>query len=279
MKKQTVKKIFNVTLNVLMYAFIVFALLIVIFSVTGKKNDGATSIFGHQLRVVVSRSMEKCDQTDVSAYAVKDIPLRSMVFVQECPAYGQELNEWCKGLKVGDVLTFKYFGTDKGSTSNQPTITHRIIEITPNDTQDLTKGYTIKLQGDNKPALENNPEYAGTVSVGTQVIDTSKIGPDFVNYRIIGKVVGQSFVLGFLVSGVSEPLVMILLVIVPCLIIIILEVVKMVNYFGAEKKKKTKEKIDSQESEIEALKRQLEQLQNKLDQTGEQDGNLNNQDV
>lgn len=261
-KNQTVKKVFKIISNVVMYFFIALCVLLVIFSITGKKTSGAIDVFGHQMRVVVSRSMEKCDQTDVSKWQIKDIPLKSMVFIETAPKDEEDFDKWCDGLKEGDVLTFMYYY----SGESQIPITHRIIDIEEDD----DGGYKITLQGDNKPALEKEEGVAAS-AIGTQIIYTSKQFTS-TNY-IVGKVTGQSYVLGLLVTAVSQPLGIVLIVIVPCLVIAVLEIIKIVGVVNADKKKKAQEKFDKQESEIEILKRQLAEMQKSINAQGGQSEN------
>ncbi len=261
-KNQTVKKVFKVISNVVMYFFIALCVLLVIFSITGKKTNGAINVFGHQMRVVISRSMEKCDQTDVSKWQIKDIPLKSMVFIETAPKDEEDFDKWCDGLKKGDVLTFMY------TYGNQIPITHRIIDIE----EDGDGGYIITLQGDNKPTLEQEGG-ASAADVGTQTLYTSKqFNSTNYNY-IVGKVTGQSYVLGLLVTAVSQPIGIVLIVIVPCLIIAVLEIIKIVGVVNADKKKKAQEKFDKQESEIEILKRQLAEMQKSINAQGGQSEN------
>ncbi|MGN1093357.1 MAG: hypothetical protein ACI4SC_00050, partial [Candidatus Neoclostridium sp.] len=94
-------------------------------------------------------------------------------------------------------------------------------------------------------------------NVGQQKIDTTELG---VNY-IIGKVEGQSVVLGFLVYAFKTPLGLIFIIIVPCLIIIAYEVVKIVSVVGADKKMKHAKEKEDKDNEIALLKKQLEELQ------------------
>ena len=108
-------------------------------------------------------------------------------------------------------------------------------------------GYIIKLQGDN---------INDTDDVGIQIIDTTDINST--NY-VIGKVTSKSYLLGLFVYSLKQPLGIVLLVIVPCLIIIILEIVRIINYFNDIRKKK-------HECEIEALKRKLACLENKVNE-------------
>lgn len=238
-KSKKLKKVLKIVLNVLTYAFIALCLLAVIFTLTGKRSeDGAIEIFGYQMRVVVSDSMEAYEGVDTSSYDVGSIPVRSMVFVQSVP--DKEKNEWYASLKEGDVLTFRYvYGAE------QYTITHRITKIT----EKTTGGYIIELKGDNK-ASENSDTLE-------QTIDTSNTGSP--NY-VLGKVVGQSRFLGFVVTAVSSTVGLVCIVIVPCAIIIILEVIKIVGIFNKDKKAKAKDEKKQMSEEIELLKKQLSEL-------------------
>ena len=170
-------------------------------------------MFGHELRLVVSESMEKSEETDVSGYKIKDIPLHSLIFIETVPEDEAEAQEWYGNLKVGDVLTFRYVYT------TQETITHRIVSIEPND----GGGYTISLQGDNKGTADG---------VLTQVIDTS--ATDSLNY-VIGKVTGKSVALGYVITAVQSPWGIIFIVIVPCLIIIVFEIIRIMCIFSQKK--------------------------------------------
>ena len=244
------KKVINVILNVLTYVFIGLCVLLVIVTIVSKRNDGAVNLFGHQARIVVSESMEKCAETDVSAYDIKDIPLKSMVFIEVVPEDEAKAKEWYKNLDVGDVVTFRY------KYDRQETITHRIIEKQENldANGNPTGGYTFTMRGDNK-ALSNDPN-ASQADLGTQVINTDLDG---VNY-IIGKVTGQSKFLGFIIYSLKNPIVMACIIIIPSAIILIIEIIKIVGILGEDKKKKAQEEKQQQENEIEALKRQLEEL-------------------
>ena len=155
MDNKRIKKIGKVALDVLLYIFLAICIFCVILTVFSRRDaDGAVEIFGYQMRVVTSESMAKCELTDVSAYEIKDIPLRSMVFVQVMPEDDAEAEQWYRDLKVGDVLTFRYVYT------TQVTITHRVTAITEKE----TGGFIIELAGDNKND-ENGQLY--------QSIDTS----------------------------------------------------------------------------------------------------------
>lgn len=239
-RKQLIKKIAVIAANVLMYVFIAVCIFGVIVTVAAKSDsDGTATIFGKQMRFVLSPSMEKCEDTDVSDFEIKDIPTKSMVFIDVVPEDEAEAEQWYADLKVGDVLTFKYVYV------RQETITHRITAIE----KKATGGYVIDLAGDNK---------ASDSETLTQTIDTSKTNSP--NY-IIGKVTGQSYVLGLFVSTLKTPVGIVCVVIIPSLIILVLEILKIVRLVGADKRKKAEEKIAKQQDELDELRRRLAALE------------------
>ena len=250
MDKAKVKKIGKIALDVLLYIFLAICIFAVFVTVLSKRDsDGAAEVFGYQMRVVTSDSMSESEFTDVSAYKIKDIPIRSMVFVKVMPDDPAEADEFYRSLKVGDVLTFRYVYT------TQVTITHRITSITEKD----TGGFIIELAGDNKNSEDGQL---------TQVIDTSI--PNNTNY-VIGKVMGQAYLLGLIMSFLMQPIGIILLIIVPCFIIILLEVLKIAKVLGADKKKREQEEKQKKDDELEELRRKLAELEKlKTEQTTSQ---------
>ena len=250
--KTKMKKIGGIALNVLMYVFLAICIFSVVLTVLSKRDaDGAANVFGFQMRVVTSDSMAKCELTDVSDYKIKDIPVRSMVFVKTVPDDPQDADEWYGKLKAGDVLTFRYVYT------TQVTITHRIISITEKE----TGGFIIELAGDNKNAEDGQL---------TQVIDTSI--PNSTNY-VIGKVVGQSYLLGLIMSLLMQPVGIVLMIIVPCFVIILLEILKISRVFGEDKKNREQEEREKTNSELEELRRKLAELERLKQQSAEATNN------
>lgn len=234
------KKIGNIILDILLYIFLALAVLALAVTIFSKKgSDGTVELFGYQMRVVKSDSMKKSELTDVSAYKIKSIPVRSMIFVQMVPQDEAEADEWYRALQVGDVLSFRYVYT------TQETIAHRVISIT----EKPSGGFIIELAGDNK--LVEGGQLV-------QIIDTSlKESPNYV----IGKVTGQVFLLGFIISLLQAPLGLIFIVIVPCFIIILLEVMKITGVLTSEKKQKEQEAAALRESELEELRRKVAELE------------------
>lgn len=241
-KKDVVKKTLKIVGDVLLFLIIALALFVLVVSITSKKDaDGTATVFGCQLRFVQSSSMEQCAETDVSGYEIKSIPVKSCVFIEVVPENEEQKAEWYKALKVGDVLTIKYVYT------KQETITHRIVKIQEKE----TGGYIITLEGDNKGSDSR---------LLTQMINTSLQNTP--NY-VVGKVTGQSYLLGLLVYALKTPVGIVCIVIIPSVIVLIFEVLRLVKVFGGEKKEKLAEKQKAQELELEELKRQLEELQRK----------------
>ena len=249
MNQTKLKKIGNIVLNVLLYVFLALCIFTVFVTLMSKRDsDGAAEIFGYQMRVVTSDSMAECELTDVSAYKIKDIPIRSMVFVKVMPDDPAKADEFYRSLKVGDVLTFRYVYT------SQVTITHRITSITEKE----TGGFLIELAGDNKNAEDGQL---------TQLIDTSI--PNNVNY-VVGEVTGQSYLFGLIMSFLMNPIGLVLIIILPCAIIILIEVLKIIRTLTADKKKREQEEKEQKDSELEELRRRLAELEQAKQETPSQ---------
>ena len=233
-------KVLSIIGNILLYIVIAIALFVVIVSITAKKDsDGTATIFNTQLRFVQSNSMEKCEETDVSKYKIKSIRVKSCIFIEVMPEDEAKREAWLENIQIGDVLTFKYVYT------KQETITHRVIE----KEEKATGGYIITLEGDNK---------ADGVTLGKQVIDTSD--EDSPNY-IIGKVKGQSYILGLLIYAFKSSVGIVCLILVPCLIIITFQIIRIITVTSKDKKEKEEKKNREQLTEIEELKRKLAELE------------------
>lgn len=246
--KLQVKRAISLIFNLLYYSVLLLCLAaIVLVIVTKRDGDGAANILGYQMRIVQSASMEKHEDTDTSALAIKDIRTKSCIFIQTMPQDEARQAEWLSALKVGDVLTFKYVYI------KQETITHRIVAI-----EEKEGGYLITLQGDNK---------ASDSETLTQVIDTSV--SDSPNY-IIGKVVGKSYLLGLVIYLFKTPLGMIFIVIVPCLVIIVIQIVRIVDVCYREKRQRQEQELLRQREEYDRKARELEELKRQLEAQAKQ---------
>ena len=236
-------KILSIVGNVLVYVFFALCLFLLALSVFSKRDaDGAVKIFGREMRIVVSSSMEKHESTDVSNFKIKDIRVKSAVFIQLVPEEEEKAHEWYAKLEVGDVLTFRYV-----IASKQETITHRIVSI-----EEKEKGFEIVLEGDNK---------GDSMGVTQQVIETWYHGNQADLNYVLGKVTGKSYFIGLIVFALTQPLGLSLIVIVPCMIIIVLQVIKIVGVLTEAKHQKAEEEVQKQASEMEELKRRIAELE------------------
>lgn len=252
--KGKARKIIGIVFDVVLYAFLALCLLTLVLTLVAKRqNNDAVVLFGHEMRRVVTDSMQKSEYSvDVSEYEIRDIPIQSMVFIERVPDDEAAASEWYGKLKVGDVLTFRYVVK---SSQTQEYITHRIVNI-----KQTATGYVITLKGDNRSSENGN--------VDEQVIYTSYTDAPSYDYRnynyVVGKVVGQSVALGRITYGVTTPVGLALIIIVPCSAIIIWQVVRIVNAVNEDKKRKNASKIEQAESqakELEELKRKLAELE------------------
>lgn len=262
-KGNRVQKALLIAFDVLLYLFLAFSVVMLILSFSISRNDGAGNLFGFEMRIVVSESMQKSEYSfDVSGYEIGEIKLRSMVFIERVPEDEKKAQEWYGELREGDVLTFAYV-----SAVSQDVITHRIYQIEPTE-----HGFLITLRGDNRASADTvvseQRVYTSSADYGSQ--------NDRYNY-VIGKVVGQSVVLGNLVYGIRQPVGIALIVILPCSLIIIWQIARVVNVVNEDRKRKAAERIanaerlaaeeqakrDEQARELDELKRKVAELEQK----------------
>ena len=239
--KKWIKNTLKAFVNVVIFVFLAVALVSVSVTVFSSKDaDGTAEIFGYQIRLVKSPSMEACAETNVSKYEIKSIPVNSMVLIETVPKTASEANEWYAALKVGDVLTFKYLYAE------HVVITHRIVAIEEND----DGGYTIQLAGDNKTSGEIQNQLQQTINTA---------GNDPYNY-VIGKVTGVSPAAGTVLNFLQSPIGIVFVIILPCVIIIIFEALKIAKALGDKKRGELQSEKDR---EIEELRRRLSELEDK----------------
>lgn len=243
--KKRIKSL-NIIIDIFIYMFLILCMLFLIICIHVKKDsDGAVTIFGYQTRIVVSESMEKCESTydEIKKYKIRNIPVKSLVLIKTVPNKTSKQSDFYSKIKIGDVLTFKYVVGTK-----QETITHRVIKIYEDGNDSF-----IELRGDNVLLTDN-------INTTSQIINIDDSNsPNF----IIGKVIFKSYTLGAILFALKKPLGMFLIIIIPTLIIMIFEIVKVVNYIYIQKKTKTEKQIELQREELEKLKLKLIQLENK----------------
>lgn len=237
--KDFMKRTAGILGSIVLYCFLGFCLLCVILTAFSSKDaDGAATVMGYQIRLVLTDSMAACDSTDVSDFRIKSIPSRSLILLETVPEDRKEAEEWYAELAVGDVLTFRYL------YNSQVTITHRIVSI-----EEEEGGYCITLLGDNK---DEDGE------VMAQVIHT---GEEHSPNYVIGRVIASSYPLGWILSLLREPIGLLFMVILPATFVIIFELVRIFSIINAEKKRKVLEEEERKEAELEALRRRVAMLE------------------
>ena len=105
MKKKTTK-IFNLIMNIFTYAFLTISLILLFCTITSKKdNDGATNLFGYQIRIVISESMAKSDKTysTIKKYQIKSIPVKSIVLIKTIHDNKIKQESFYNKIKIGDA--------------------------------------------------------------------------------------------------------------------------------------------------------------------------------
>ncbi len=164
------------------------------------RNGGSLDFSDTDVKIVVSGSMDGEPRTQ---YDIETIPVKSMVFIHEVPS---DSASFYQSLKIGDVLTFDYVHP---VSKESMVVTHRIVLISED-----SGVYTYTLKGD---SIADDP------TNGSVQVVTSSSGD------IIGKVVGVSHVLGVLVLFLSTMTGKLCLIVVPCLILIVSEVLNIIR--------------------------------------------------
>ena len=249
--KSVFQKVMDVIMTVVVVLVVIIAALVLILTITSKRStDGAINVFGYEFRTILTGSMERCTHDDPNEecthinpndYEIGSLPVGTMIFVESVPEDKAEAQNWyTNNVKEGDVLTFMYQGE---------VITHRVIEKVT-----LPSGaYEIHLMGDNR----------GSDGVAAeQIIITEEGRRDY----IIGKVTGQSEFLGWIATTIKTPFGVILMIFIPCTVIVIVELIRIIGMVIADKKAKAKEKQEQIEKETQATKSDIEELKRQIEQ-------------
>ena len=248
-------KIINIILDVLFVSFAVFAISAIIFRNTTNNSKDGNSINGYQLRTVETGSMAENNHIDpetYKSYSIKTLPVHTLINIQEVTTKNQE--SFYEKLAVGDVVTFVYYTSINGKLG-QYVYTHRLIE----KTMTASEGYKLVLMGD-----------AETPSGGTQTIYTDPLTAEHSLSYVLGKVVWANHGAGEVITFLKSKTAILFLVIIPCSVLFLYEVGKIIYVVTKEKKQKDAIKagekqaeLESNQAEIENLKAQLAALQNK----------------
>ena len=258
-KQSKVRKIISIVLDALFISFAAFAVVAIIFRNTTSNNKNGNSINGYQLRTVETGSMSENNHIDpetYKSYSIHTLPVNSLIRIKEAPEAEEKKAQFYEDLKVGDVVTFVYYTSINGKLG-QYVYTHRLIEKTA--VAGEQGGYRLTLMGD-----------AETASGGVQTVYTNPLSAEQSFSYVIGKVVWVNHPIGEVVSFLKSRSGILVLVVIPCSILCLFEIGKIIFYVMKDKKEKKalveaekEAQLDSNQAEIENLKAQLAALQNK----------------
>lgn len=248
--KSVFQKIMDVIMTIVVVLVVIIAVSILILTITSKRSaDGAINVFGYEFRTILTGSMEKCTHDDPDEvcthinpgdYEIGSLSVGTMIFIETVPEDKTEAQQWYTDIADGDVLTFMYQGE---------VITHRVI-----DKIELPSGaFEIHLMGDNR----------GSDGVAAEQVIVTDEGKR--NY-IIGKVTGQSEFLGWIATTVKTPFGVIMMIFIPCSVIVIVEIIRIIAMVIADKKAKAKEEQEQIEKETQATKSDIEELKRQIEQ-------------
>ena len=247
-------------LNIVIYVMLGLLLVFDVFLLIGRANsssNGASNFFGTEVYTVLTGSMEGSDQfyAEHPEYEIKSCPIDSALFVKRAPTPIDEqddqntkenkkaaLESFYGQLKVGDVLTF-FFQSNRSNI-----VTHRIIKIEKSD-----EVYRFTLRGD-------NPTGDKTITASSP---TQSVSSD--SGLVIGKVTGVNVPLGkFLVHVIQNKIVFGCLVLIPCGVMVLYEMGRIIYVLHSSKAQEVAEKRKEEEREKDALIRELRAKVEKL---------------
>jgi len=247
------KRIVTIVVDVIVGVFAVFAIASVVIAVSFKvNNSNGTLTFGNtEVRLVQTGSMEWGGEVSPKAkgYLIGEIKTYDAVYINKKPTTDEGQKLFYDNLKEGDVVSF--WTVREGTKVN---ITHRIVGKTVQG-----NGYMFTIQGDNWTGGEPACDYIYTCT-------DSPIPSQYIMNEFNGIVFKTSSFVGGFFHFVQSKTAIICLVIVPCVLIIGYEVVKIILIVNKDKKKKKLviKSTGNTEDEIEKLKKMLAEKEAEL---------------
>ena len=218
------KKVFSVLSTILIALFLLLAILCLVVAVPYKLKGEDAEIFGKQVRIVLSGSMEPTIRKD------------ALVCVDAAPESGEERDEFMQGLQEGDIITFY----DWSETSrSEVVVTHRIQSIEQSET-----GLIFICHGD----------------AVTDINETQAVHEE----DVIGLVEWSNYPLGKIISFLRTTTGIVLIMIIPASLILIYEIFFILQTIKERKEDKKREEAAALEQEIERLRRELEELKTEV---------------
>lgn len=206
------------------YALVEILLFILLISIAAISFFPRLSFFsqrGYNLYAITSGSMEPAIKTGSLIYVTKFKP---------------------EDLKKGDIITFYITDANK----NKVVVTHRIYDLKQEITYNAAKGNKSK-----KPSLD--------IVIKTKGDANSNVDGEAIRLgQVLGKYSYAVPYLGFIVSFSRTPGGFALLIIIPAVILILLEVISVIQYFKKKYEDKSKKEIAELKKQLESNKKKKE---------------------
>lgn len=129
-KKNNIKKAANIIINIILWLFVIFAVVITVIAVSASANKkNVPTIGGSCYLSVQSDSMNAKKPDWVSNDAYEGFKKGDLIIGKYIAENSEEINN----LKVGDIITFEYDINGDGQHSSGEYNTHRIVKINENN--------------------------------------------------------------------------------------------------------------------------------------------------
>ena len=224
-EKKTWKKVLSVIGNILLWAFLIFSMLITIMVFSAQNSpDGIPAIFGKSLLTVATDSMKPVFNSG------------DLIIMEKLDQDG------VADLEVGDIITYRSPIDLDGDGRTGDINTHRIYEKDTEKEEFVTKG-------DNNPIPDNQGDNAHTVSY----------------HAVVGRYNGTRIpVLGKVIAFLRTSLGFFLCVVLPLILFFLYELYVFISVVITEKMNKkaaAEPKIDEEEIKRRAIEEYLAQQQ------------------
>ena len=210
-KKEKIANVLNITFNAIFIPLIIFASIFTLSIVVSKIKTGVPSVFGYTQIQILSGSMQD------AGFHIGD----------QCFVKSQDANT----LKEGDYIAFFYFADPKCSSPEN--VTETSTPLAKADSAKIVFHQIIQIETD-----VNGNKWFTTQGTNNEAPDDLKI---YQNY-VIGKYVEEENFWASFISFITSPYGMLCLVIIPCSLIIAVDIYQLI-IVCYEYRKETSKKV------------------------------------
>lgn len=227
-KKNKTLEIIKICINVIFYSLVVLLLLFSIANINAKDDYEVPNVFGTGFTTVSSNSMEGNEK---DSFTTSDVLWLSVV----------NNDKKISKIKIGDIITFKYFSTQINETILN---SHRVVDIVYNE--DGSLDYFI-TQGDR---VAMNPDYKYEIGSDDNHVDKIEfVNPEDVRAVYVGKWTNAGSFFRFIQSSAG----FLLCIVIPVAVFFVFELVLIILQFSKMKQKKNEEKHNAEMERLKAI--------------------------